>query len=198
MKPTTIIHLLSGGLDSVTMLYDMHRDGQLVYCLLFDYGQPHVQELQFAKGHCRSLDVQWSKVEIPQLGGLTDESWVVPFRNPIMLSVAVNFAVRAGAETITIASNADDRAEFPDCRWEVMDVMNHAIKLSGYDVTIKTPYENKRKWQIVALARELGVRITETWSCYRGGAKPCMKCPACEKMIAALDDDGGMKTMRPL
>lgn len=186
MIPKTIIHLLSGGLDSVTMLYDLKAQGQNVHCALFDYKQQHVQELTFAKEHCHRLGVLWTTVELPPLGGLTEASWIVPFRNPIMLSIAVNLAVQAKADTITIACNADDHADFPDCRWEVFDAMNHAAKLSGYSIEICAPYLDWPKWKISGLARELGVPTDMIWTCYKGGAKPCGECPACKKLEAAL------------
>ena len=193
-----IVHLLSGGLDSVTMLYEMHGDGCSVHCLLFDYRQPHVQELQWAKHHCHRLGVNYTTIDLPRLGGLTDGDWVVPFRNPVMLSIAVNIAVQAGADTVTIGCNKDDREQFPDCRWEVIDSLNHTITLCGYSVAIKTPYEGMRKWQIIAKAKALGINLYEMWSCYRGGAKPCMKCPACLKMLDATKDEMGMRESRPL
>lgn len=183
--PKFMVHLLSGGLDSVTLLYDLVEQGWECHCVLFDYGQPNAQELTFAKGHCHRLNVMFTTVTLPKLGGLTDKSWIVPFRNPIMLSIAANIAIQAGADEITIGCNMDDRDEFPDCRWEVIDSMNHALKLSGYDVQIAAPYLEKSKCEIVALAKKLGVPMHEIWSCYRGGAKPCGKCPACKKLEAA-------------
>lgn len=186
MTPKTIIHLLSGGLDSTTLLYDLCGEGHKVHCLLFDYKQRHVQELVFAKGHCHRLNVLFTTIQLPELGGLTDDSWIVPFRNPIMLSIAVNVAVHAKADEITIGCNKDDRDEFPDCRWEVFDAMNHAIKLSGYDVQIAAPYLELKKWQIADIAKTIGVPTHDIWTCYRGGDKPCGKCPACKKLKVAL------------
>lgn len=186
MIPKTIIHLLSGGLDSVTMLYDLHGQGCKVHCVLFDYGQHHVQELTFAKGHCHRLGLLFTTVTLPKLGGLTDASWIVPFRNPIMLAIAANIAIQANADEITIGCNKDDEEQFPDCRRAVLDAMNHALKLSGYSVQIAAPYLEKRKWEIGGMAREMGVPMHEIWTCYRGGSNPCGECPACHKLQTAL------------
>lgn len=187
--PKFIVHLLSGGLDSTVMLYDLVGQQCKVHCLLFEYGQRHVQELIFAKGHCRRLNVPFTTLSIPQLLGseLTDGtgSVVVPFRNPIMLSLAVNFAAAIGADCVTIGCNLDDKA-FPDCRWEVMDALNHAIKLSRLTIEICAPYIQKRKWEIGGLGQELGVQLWDTWSCYKGGDKPCGECDACKKRQFAL------------
>jgi len=78
--------------------------------------QPHVQELEWAKTHCKRLNVLWTRMAIPDLGGLTDESWVVPNRNAVLLSLGVSLAIRSKADTVTIGCNQDDAEDFPDCR----------------------------------------------------------------------------------
>jgi 7-cyano-7-deazaguanine synthase len=113
-NPKTIVHLLSGGLDSVTLLYELHSQGHMIHCLLFDYHQQHVQELIWAKHHCHRLGVMFTTQQLPHLGGLNDESWIVPNRNAIMLSMAVNMAVQIGADLVTIGCNADDANAFPE------------------------------------------------------------------------------------
>lgn len=192
MLPKFVIHLLSGGLDSTVMLYDLQVQGCRLHCLLFDYGQQHAKrELEFARHHAYRLGVEFTTITLPErLRGskLTacGESWVVPFRNPILLSLAVNLAVSAQADNVTIACNADDAADFPDCRWAAIDALNHAIKISGYSVEIAAPYINKPKWQIGDLGRQLGVDMDATWSCYAGGEVPCGVCPACQKRTLAF------------
>lgn len=190
MIPKTIIHLLSGGMDSVVMLYDLLEQGHKVHCVLFDYGQRHVKELDFAKFHCNERAVLFTVVSLPQLRGsdLTDGSGgvVVPNRNAILLSVAVNLAIAAKADTVTFAANADDESNFPDCRRLFVDAMNASVKAAGYDVEICAPYLDWAKWKIGAKAQTMRVPLAETWSCYRGGEKPCGECPACIKREAAL------------
>lgn len=190
MTPKTIIHLLSGGMDSVVLLYDLLDQGHNVHCALFDYKQRHVKELDFAMHHCKRRSVLYTLIELPQLRGseLTDGSGgvIVPNRNAILLSIAVNMAVAAGADTVTFAANADDESTFPDCRRAFVNAMNAAVKAAGYDIEICAPYLDLPKWKIGALAQERGVPLTETWSCYRGGEKPCGECPACLKREAAL------------
>lgn len=186
MIPKTIIHLLSGGLDSVTMLYDLKQQGHAVHCLLFNYRQRHAQELLWARHHATRCGCQFTTMDLPDLGGLTDQSWIVPNRNAVFLSVAVNVACQAGADTVTIGCNADDASYFPDCRNEFLDAMNSAVKSAGYTVKICAPYLHLKKWQIGGLAKEMGVKAHEIWTCYHGGDKPCGKCPACEKLQLAL------------
>lgn len=190
MIPRFVIHLLSGGLDSVVLLYDLLKQGCRVHALLFEYGQRHQVELDYAKSHCRETNTPFTIICLPTLQGsaLTDsgEGFVVPFRNPIMLAMAVNLAVAQKADSVTIACNADDAEMFPDCRWAAMDALNHAIRISRLNVEICAPYVNKTKREIVAIGRTLGLDFTDTWSCYRGGNEPCGKCPACIKRTEAL------------
>lgn len=186
MIPKTIIHLLSGGLDSVTMLYDLKQQGHAIHCLLFDYKQRHIQEIEWAKQHAVRCSCLHTIIHLPELGGLTEQSWIVPNRNAIFLSLAVNMAVQAGADTVTIGFNADDSDYFPDCRRLFLYQMNAAVRAAGYGVEICAPYLEKRKWEIGALAQELGVTPNEIWSCYHGGEKPCGECPACVKLRGAF------------
>lgn len=188
-----MVILLSGGLDSTTLLYDLHGQGHSMHAVLFDYKQQHVQELLFAKAHCHRLGILFTVKELPALHGLTDENWVVPNRNMVMLSVAVNVAVQAGAQTIVIGCNKGDAAGFPDCRKEFIKAMNAAVLAAGYNIEICAPYLSMMKWEIAGIARDCGVPMCEIWTCYRGGAKPCGNCPACEKLAAALEPWGDLE-----
>lgn len=190
MQTKTIIHLLSGGMDSVVMLYDLHAQGHNIHCVLFHYEQQHFKELDFAKRHCERLKVLFTVLCLPQLRGseLTDGKGgpVVPNRNAIFLSHAVNLAVAAGADTVTYACNADDEAVFPDCRMAFVQTFNNMLRTSEIHVEVCAPYIDKKKWWIGGLAQELKVPLDETWSCYRGGKEPCGECPACKKKNEAI------------
>lgn len=190
MIPKTIIHLDSGGMDSTTLKYQLHSEGHKLHCLLIDYGQKHVQELEFAKLHCRRLGLLYTTITLPQLKGssLTDGpgSVVVPGRNLIFLSLALNLAIAAGADTITYGCNKEDEIVFPDCRMAFVQGLNLLLGVMETPVSVWTPYIDKSKWWIAGMARELGVPLNETWSCYEGGKEPCGKCEACRKREAAL------------
>lgn len=185
MKPKRIIHLLSGGLDSVTLLHDILQQGHHVHCMLADYKQQHVQELTFAKGHCRKLGVSFTTTDLPKLGGLNEESWIVPNRNCILLSLATNLAVQTQSSIVTIGCNRDDRDGFPDCRQAFLDGFNTTMKLAEIPVKVLAPYLNRRKSWIAKRAKQLDINLSQIWTCYRGGAKPCGTCPACLKLTAA-------------
>jgi len=182
----SIVHLLSGGLDSVTMLYDMKQIERSIHCLLFDYHQRHKQELLWAKHHAKYCEVPFTTMDLPDLGGLTEQSWIVPNRNAVMLSVAVNFACNINANTVTIGCNKDDAEAFPDCKPEFIEAMNAAVRAAGYSVEILAPYIDKPKSWIGWMAKDMGVPIQEVWTCYRGGEKPCGECPACLKLQASI------------
>jgi 7-cyano-7-deazaguanine synthase len=187
MIPKTIIHLLSGGLDSVTMLYDLKQQGCNVHCLLVNYEQPHVQELTFARLHCHRLGVQSTTRNIGRIGGLDEgNGWIVHNRNMILLAHAASLAMEAKAECVTIACNKDDELGFADCRMAFMQMMNTTLTTGEIPVEICTPYIDWPKWKIAGLARELGVPTHEIWTCYKGGAKPCGLCPACLKLNSAI------------
>lgn len=188
MIPKTIIHLLSGGLDSVTMLYDLKNQGHNIHCLLFDYKQRHAQELVFAKQHAIRCGCLYTTMTLPQLGGLTEQSWIVPNRNAIFLSVAVNVACQAGADTVTIGCNSGDAEYFPDCRKAFLDAMNAAAREAGYNVEICAPYLDKSKAWIARLASDMRIRPHEIWTCYQPTESgQCGQCPACKKLASALE-----------
>ena len=187
MHHKSIVHLLSGGLDSVTMLYDLHAQDHMIHCLMVDYGQRHAQELVFAKGHCHRLGVLYTAMQIPSLGGLTEsDSWIVPNRNMVLLSLAVSLAVRAKADTVTIGCNFGDAKGFLDCRPNFICAIKDAVRLAGYGIEVCAPYIAKAKWEIADLSKQLGVPSHELWTCYKGGARPCGECPACVKLAEAF------------
>lgn len=188
MIPKSFIICLSGGLDSTTLLYQLHGEGHSLHALLVDYKAPHnANELNFAKLHCHRLGVLFTTIELPSLGGLTEANWVVGNRNAILCSLAVNLAIQAKAEAVVVGFNKDDEADFPDCRQAFLQVFNLMLTTAEVNVEVCAPYLEWPKWKIAGLAREIGVPMHEIWTCYKGGAKPCGKCPACLKLKAALE-----------
>lgn len=192
MLPKAIIALVSGGLDSVVGLYDLVAQGHHVHAAIVHYGQAHDQETQWAIHHCHRLNVLYTTFELPQLKGsiLTDGKGtvVVPGRNAIFLSLAVNLAVSAGADTVVYFCNKEDETMFPDCRMAFVQAFNHLLLMQELNIEVCTPYIDKAKWEIADLGRQLGVKFEETWSCYKGGKEPCGKCPACLKREEALEN----------
>jgi 7-cyano-7-deazaguanine synthase len=209
------IAIVSGGLDSVTMLYDLiSRDGDDVKVLSFDYGQRHAKELDQANGICADLGVEhfiidmqsygWvisggsssllnANIDVPE-GSYDDESMkatVVPNRNMAMLSMAAGYAITMEAQYIATAVHAGDHAIYPDCRPEFINSLTKTIKLAnaGFihaDFQVRTPYINITKTDIAFIAKELGVPVERTWSCYKGGMFHCGRCGTCVERLEAL------------
>lgn len=190
--PQYVIHLLSGGLDSVVLLYDLLQHCK-VHCLIFDYGQQHDQEIECARNVCHSLGVEYHLISLRDVFRDTSlvkggkGSFIVPNRNMVFLSIAVSFAIQAKAQTVTIGCNADDTAMFPDCRPSFLDAVETAANLAtqGDRIEICAPYIKSTKREIVALGHTLGVDLSATWSCYAGTPEPCGKCHACKTRNAA-------------
>lgn len=211
MKDSVIV--VSGGMDSITLLYD--KKEEIALAVTFDYGSKHnAREIEWAKVHCGRLGIRHIVIkldfmqkyftsslleggdEIPE-GHYADEnmkSTVVPFRNGIMLSVAAGIAESNGLKKILIANHGGDHTIYPDCRPEFIGAMDRAIANGTYeDVRIDAPYTNITKADIAKIGKHLGIDYSETWSCYKGGERHCGKCGTCierkEAMaLAGIDD----------
>lgn len=211
MKDSVIV--VSGGMDSTTLLYD--KKEEIALAVTFDYGSKHnAREIAWAKVHCGRLGIRHIVIkldfmqkyftsslleggdEIPE-GHYADEnmkSTVVPFRNGIMLSVAAGIAESNGLKKILIANHGGDHTIYPDCRPEFIGAMDRAIANGTYeDVRIDAPYTNITKADIAKIGKRLGIDYSETWSCYKGGERHCGKCGTCierkEAMaLAGIDD----------
>lgn len=200
------IVLLSGGLDSTTCLYWALRKGYAPYCLIFDYNQRHKKEITRAVKIASRTNVSYHivKFSLPWKGSsLLDKnlgiplstinhqlsthipSTYVPARNTIFLSFAVSFAEAAGADIIVIGANALDYSGYPDCRPGYYKTFNALVKVGtkagveGKAPKIVTPLINLSKANIIRLGSKLNVPYELTWSCYKGGKKPCGICDSC-------------------
>lgn len=204
MKDSIII--VSGGMDSVTLLYD-YKD-RIALGISFDYGSNHnAKEIPFAKLHCERLGIKHVTIPldfmhqyfkssllegadaIPE-GHYQDEnmkSTVVPFRNGIMLAIAAGMAESYGLSHVMIANHGGDHAIYPDCRPEFISAMSNATEAGSYNgVTVLAPYTNITKGDIARRGKELGIDYNETWSCYKGGEKHCGRCGTCVERKEAL------------
>lgn len=206
MKAVVIV---SGGLDSTTLLYWVLDQGYEPYVLSFDYGQRHRKELSYARRTCEKLDAPHTVVDLRGVQALlrgsaltcrevevpeehyTHESQkltIVPNRNAIMLNIAIGYAVSIGAGKVFYAAHYNDRAIYPDCRWEFVESLNVSAKLANDNprLEVVAPFIHKTKAEIVSLGRELGVPFEDTWSCYKGGDKACGVCGTCRERIEAF------------
>ena len=193
-------------MDSITLLYD-HKD-EIALGISFDYGSNHnAREIPFAKMHCERLGIKHLTINldfmhqyfksslldgadaIPE-GHYADDnmkSTVVPFRNGIMLSIAIGIAESNELDQVFIANHGGDHTIYPDCRPEFINAIDSAATAGTYNnVKVVAPYTSITKGEIAHIGKRLGIDYTETWSCYKGGEKHCGKCGTCEERKEAL------------
>lgn len=194
------IHLLSGGLDSTVLLYDMLDQGAKAHCLLFHYGQRHAKELDFAQETCLKLKVKYDVIDLPyqlftrsalagqsQKVDLSGSATVVPNRNMVLISMAASYALSHGGTAVSWGVNADDSEVYPDCRSEFYKNLNFALRIcDNRRMEVHAPYIVRTKRAVVEIGRRLKVPFEQTWSCYAGGQEPCNDCGACRTREAAL------------
>jgi 7-cyano-7-deazaguanine synthase len=211
--------LLSGGLDSSTVLYLAKSEGYSCYALSFDYQQRHQRELEAARTIATSVGVAahqvvnfdltlWGgsaltddRVDLPQHRDLAAMSasipvTYVPARNTIFLSFALAYAEAISASRVYIGVNALDYSGYPDCRPDYMDAMRSVFRLGtkqgreGDPIEIITPLIDLKKTEIIQLGDRLGVPWAQTWSCYSGERVPCGTCDSCRLRLAAFEELG--------
>lgn len=205
MTEKRAVILLSGGLDSATVVAMAREQGYACYTMSFDYGQRHRAELDAAARVARDLGVIEHKViglNLNGIGGsaLTDDSIAVPetpgegipvtyvpARNTVFLSLALGWAEVLGARDIFIGVNAVDYSGYPDCRPEFIESFEHMANLAtkagveGQGFTIQAPLQNLSKADIVKAGVRLGVDYGLTVSCYQADdqGRACRKCDSC-------------------
>jgi 7-cyano-7-deazaguanine synthase len=203
MKPAVV--LLSGGLDSATVLAIAASRGFACHCLSLDYHQRHIAELEAASRVARALGAAEHRVlelDLSAFGGsaLTDTTIAVPetpgagipvtyvpARNTIMLSLALAWAEVLGARDIFIGVNALDYSGYPDCRKEYVEAFQRMANLAtksaveGKPLTIHAPLIDLDKAAIIRRGHALGVDYGLTVSCYQadGAGRACGVCDSC-------------------
>lgn len=208
--------LVSGGLDSATVLAMAIDQGYECYALSMDYGQRHRIELDRAKKVAESngaTEHRVVRIDIGNFGGsaLTDRDinvptessgeipiTYVPARNTVFLSVALGWAEVLNAGAIFIGANAVDYSGYPDCRPEYIEAFQNLAKLAtkagveGDTIEIKAPIIHLSKSQIIQAGLTLGVDYSQTISCYnpRTDGKICAECDSCRIREAGFADAG--------
>lgn len=201
------IVLLSGGLDSTTALYLAKDEGfDEIYAITFEYGQKHDKELRCAIAIAKAAGVKEHKIVnllLNQWHGcaLTDPDveigngnadrtdtpvTYVPARNMVFLSVAASWADAIGITDIYIGVSEVDYSGYVDCREEFIRAMENAINLGTVlgaekhqHISIHTPFMHMTKAEEILSGVRLGVDYGQTWTCYRGGERPCGTCDSC-------------------
>ena len=207
--------LLSGGLDSSTVLYYAKANGYETHCLIFDYGQRHRKEILAAKKiaklskspfHVVRIGLPWkgsalldSTINMPVQGKMNVKDipvTYVPARNIIFLSFAASFAEAIVAKHVFIGANAVDYSGYPDCRpafiksFQSMLAQGLKTGVEGKKIKVETPLIHLSKAKIIQLAAKLNVPLSMTWSCYQGKQKPCGVCDSCRLREQGFIDAG--------
>jgi len=207
------IIIFSGGLDSTTLLYKLKSENHDIHTISFLYGQKHSKELEAAKIICSSLNIEQKIVDLTPLQSLLDsaltnpnieiptipagtqhyetlKTTVVPNRNAIFLSIAAGFAQSIGGNTIFYAAHYSDGGMYPDCREEFINSFEKTVRLGldSSNFSVKAPFVNISKSEVIKIGHKLGVPFELTWSCYEGGIKHCGSCSACRERKNAFEE----------
>jgi 7-cyano-7-deazaguanine synthase len=203
--------IISGGMDSTTLLYDVVASGEQVFGLTFDYGQRHRREIECARATCEKLAVSHRVIDLGLLGDLvssaltresipvpegnyTDDTMrvtVVPNRNMVMLSLAGAYAIEMKAEKLYYGAHSGDHAIYPDCRPAFVAAMKEAFsRCDWHPLSLEVPYLHYTKTGILRRGLELGVDYSLTWTCYRGSPSSCGKCGSCAERLEAFREMG--------
>ena len=205
-----IVCIMSGGMDSSTLVYHYWRNGHNVTALGFDYGQRHKKELISAAEICKGIDVSFTVADLsriaPLIAGQSSQlnpdvdvphghyaaenmkQTVVPNRNMIMLSVAIGHAISEQADAVAYGAHAGDHTIYPDCREEFACALDLAAMLCDWrKVRLLRPFSRIGKHDICAMGDKHGVPFEKTWSCYEGQEVHCGKCGTCVERREAFE-----------
>jgi 7-cyano-7-deazaguanine synthase len=218
MEEKSIVAILSGGLDSTTMLWHLANSGfRIREIITFNYAQRHSKEVQNAIEVGKRFTTEFYPVnhEIVDLsnigkliakGSLTGSDpvphetydsesqrvTIVPNRNMIFLSIAAGRAISIGAKHIGYAAHSSDYSVYPDCRPEFIEQMDKALHQGNLwdPVKLVAPFQHESKADVVQHGFELNVPFELTWSCYEGKDQPCLECGTClERTEAFIKND---------
>ena len=206
-------------MDSVTLLhYVKKRLGvDSVYALSCAYGQKHSRELEMARRQAAAVGVvEHREADLSFISCLIDESSAltsraipvpdmvdldgsereqpctyVPHRNLTLLSAAAAYAEGRGVRDVFYGAQAQDEYAYWDCTGDFVERLNGVLALNRRGaVTVHAPFVGMRKAKVLEIGIELGVDYAASWTCYRGGERPCGKCPSCVERETAFAEVG--------
>ncbi len=207
-----VVIILSGGLDSTTLLHRLLTKKYEIFAVTFNYGQKHSKEIEYAKLTCQKLNIPHkivsleninqagffgnssltSTIDIPE-GHYANKnmmSTVVPNRNMIMLSLAIAYAISIKSSEIYYGAHAGDHIIYPDCRPDFVSAMQNVAKYCHYwPIKIQAPYLHITKADIVKEGLQFNVDYSLTWTCYKGEEKACGKCGSCTERLEAFSQN---------
>jgi 7-cyano-7-deazaguanine synthase len=197
---SAMVALTSGGIDSTVMTYWLERKGSDVFPLFVDYGQrAAARELTALKQVLpRPLRRKLAIMQIPQVGrasasqlvgGPAKDFWM-PHRNLLLVTLAAIHANDLGLSIVAIGAIGEASIPVPDADLAFFRVAAKTIeKSAGTVFRIVAPLSSFAKTDVVRMAKEYGVPVDKTWSCFLDGIKPCGRCPACKQRQAATKEE---------
>ena len=208
MENKKALLLLSGGIDSTTLLAKLASENYEITALSFYYGQKHSIELDFAKENAEKYKVKEHKIieidsQIMSTSALVSNeiqittyqntnlpagkvNVYVPFRNMIFISMALSMAQSKSISKIYLAVNKDDSHNFWDCKSDFINCLNQITTLDS-DIKILTPFINFSKGEVIKIAKYLNINLDNTITCYQPiGKVECGKCLSCVTKQKAL------------
>lgn len=196
------VALLSGGLDSTVSMLLARAEFELVLAITIDYGQrAAAREIEVSQSICREKGIPHRIIQLPFMadfdsglmkasGQPVTQSWV-PNRNGLFLNLAAGFAENLEAGWVICGFNREEGVDFPDNTREYVEAVNQALSYSTQNrVKVLSMVQSMDKVEIFRQAHALGLRLDSLWSCYEGGAEPCMHCPSCLRNLTALRKAG--------
>lgn len=210
MKNKRAILLLSGGIDSTTLLAKLTNENNEIIAISFSYGQKHKIELDYAKENAKKYGViEHLIIELDNSlfgsSALVNQDIVitayekqvlpkgqinayVPFRNLLFISTALSLAETMNINEVYLAFNSDDSNNFWDCKADFVEKVN-AISTSNSSIKVKTPFINLAKSEVLKLARQLDVDLNNTITCYQPDkATECGVCLSCITKQKAIEN----------
>ena len=206
-----VLPVVSGGMDSVTMLHELiYRGYEIDEVISYNCGQRHVKELDFVAWNVEHLGLKHKIIDISFMAQLLDQSaltgdtevpegnyeqdnmslTVVPNRNMILASIAIGRAVNNGAEAIALGVHSGDHAIYPDCRPEFISALRTASLIANYQpIDVLAPYLEMDKGKIIERGLTIGVDYSHTWTCYKGLEKACGVCGSCQERLEGFSQN---------
>tara|TARA_Y100001970_G_scaffold199256_1_gene242381 strand:+ start:859 stop:1515 length:657 start_codon:yes stop_codon:yes gene_type:complete len=205
-----IVLVYSGGLDSFTLLNHSMDLGHEVFPITFNYGQKHIKEITYAANFCKEESLSLKLIDITEINSLLEGSaltdilevpkghyeddsmktTVVPNRNMILISLATAYAVTINADEVWYGAHGGDHAIYPDCRPEFVNKINETTLVANYSpISVKAPFINLSKDQILSLGIRLNLDYSKTWTCYEGKELACGECGSCMERLEAFTNN---------
>ena len=207
------VAIVSGGMDSVTLLHFLVNQGHTPAVITFEYGQKHAKEVECARYNAALFSLEHRVVNLTDLAYLFSSSALVsqaialpniddvqgdpqpptyvPNRNMIFLALAAAYAESVGVSTVYYGAQAHDLYGYWDTTPDFLSRLNAVFQLNRHEpIHIEAPFVHHSKTEVLRTGFALGVDYAHTWSCYAGQEVACGRCPTCAERLKAFAEVG--------